>query len=83
MRLKMIGQEEQEQFAQESTPDIPMGPEEYAETAVKLKRIVVDMAKVGRGLSKWYSLTQDDARAKMFFRTVSERICHDILIFQC
>jgi hypothetical protein len=72
MRLKMIGQEEQKQFAQESTPDIPMSPEEYAETAAKLKRIVVDMGKVGRGLSKWYSLTQDDARAKMFFRTVSE-----------
>lgn len=71
MRLKMIGQEEQKQFAQESTPDIPMSPEEYAETATKLKRIVVDMGKVGRGLSKWYSLTQDDARAKMFFRTVS------------
>ncbi|PTB46245.1 hypothetical protein M441DRAFT_128525 [Trichoderma asperellum CBS 433.97] len=69
MRLKMIGQEEQKLFAQESTPDIPMGPEEYAETAAKLKRIVQDMSKVGRGLSKWYSLTQDDARAKMFFRT--------------
>jgi hypothetical protein len=71
VRLKMIGQDEQKQFAQESTPDIPMSPEEYAETAAKLKRIVVDMGKVGRGLSKWYSLTQDDARAKMFFRTVS------------
>ncbi|EHK41406.1 hypothetical protein TRIATDRAFT_84787 [Trichoderma atroviride IMI 206040] len=69
VRLKMIGQEEQKQFAQESTLDIPMSPEEYAETATKLKRIVVDMGKVGRGLSKWYSLTQDDARAKMFFRT--------------
>ncbi|RFU73556.1 hypothetical protein TARUN_8685, partial [Trichoderma arundinaceum] len=69
LRLKMIGQEEQKQFVQETMPDIPMGPEEYAETAGKLKRIVSDMSKVGRGLSKWYAITQDDARAKMFFRT--------------
>lgn len=70
-RLKLIGQEEQRQFSQEQMVDIPMGPEEYAETAQKLKRIVSDMSKVGRGLSKWYAITQDDARAKMFFRTVS------------
>ncbi|EHK15591.1 uncharacterized protein TRIVIDRAFT_196418 [Trichoderma virens Gv29-8] len=68
-RLKLIGQEEQRQFSQEQMVDIPMGPEEYAETAQKLKRIVSDMSKVGRGLSKWYAITQDDARAKMFFRT--------------
>ena len=46
-------------------------PEEYAETAQKLKQIVSDMSKVGRELTKWYAFTQDDARAKMFFKTVS------------
>lgn len=69
LRLKMIGVEEQKQFNQETMADIQMSPEEYAETAGKLKRIVSDMSKVGRGLSKWYAITQDDARARMFFRT--------------
>ncbi|KAL6796176.1 hypothetical protein GGI42DRAFT_331043 [Trichoderma sp. SZMC 28013] len=68
-RLKLIVKEEQRQFSQEQMVEIPMGPEEYAETAQKLKRIVSDMGKVGRGLSKWYAITQDDVRAKMFFRT--------------
>ncbi|KAH0531317.1 hypothetical protein TsFJ059_000165 [Trichoderma semiorbis] len=67
-RLKLIGLEEQRQFSQEQIVDIPMGPEEYAETAQRLKRIVSDMSKIGRALSKWYYITQDDARAKMFFR---------------
>lgn len=71
-RLKFIGQEEQRQFSQEQMVDIPMGPEEYAKTAHKLQQIVSDMSKVGRGLSKWYAITQDDARAKIFFRTVSQ-----------
>lgn len=48
-----------------------MGPEEYTETAAKLTQIARDIVKVSRGLVKWYSLTQDNARAKMYFRTVS------------
>ncbi|KAL5089356.1 hypothetical protein Trisim1_005643 [Trichoderma cf. simile WF8] len=66
-RLKLIGQGEQRQFSQEVMVDIPMGPDELTETAQKVQRLVSDMSKVGRGLSKWYSITQDDARAKMFF----------------
>ncbi|KAL7893484.1 hypothetical protein HDV64DRAFT_262276 [Trichoderma sp. TUCIM 5745] len=46
-----------------------MGPEEYTETAAKLTQIARDIVKVSRGLVKWYSLTQDNARAKMYFRT--------------
>lgn len=70
-RLKSIGQDEQKLFAQESMPDIPMDPQEQVDTGSKLQRIVIDMSKVGRGLSKWYTITRDDARAKMFFRAVS------------
>ncbi|KAK4060673.1 hypothetical protein Trihar35433_10081 [Trichoderma harzianum] len=66
-RLKLIGREAARQFYQEQMEDIPMGPEEHSETAQKIKRFVSDIGKVGRGLSKWYALTQDDARAKMFF----------------
>lgn len=70
-RLKSIGQEEQRAFLQQSMPDIPMNPQELHETAQRLQRMVGDMSKIGRGLSKWYSLTQDDHRARLFFRTVS------------
>lgn len=68
-RLKVIGQQELRAHAQETMPDIPMSPEEHAETSNKLKRIVVDMSKIGRGLKRWYELTQDDERARQFFRT--------------
>jgi hypothetical protein len=70
-RLKALGQEEQRQSMLENMPEISMSPQEHGETASKLQRIVVDMSKIGRGLSKWYGLTHDDKRAKLFFRTVS------------
>ncbi|KAJ4860156.1 hypothetical protein T069G_05144 [Trichoderma breve] len=66
-RLKLIGQEEQRQFNQEHMEDIPMSPEEYTEAAQKVKRLVSDISKVGRRVREWYDITQDDARAKMFF----------------
>ncbi|KJK77384.1 hypothetical protein H634G_07123 [Metarhizium anisopliae BRIP 53293] len=68
-RLRAISQEEQRQFSQESMPEMSMNPQELGETGVKLQRIAQDMNKVSRGLTKWYSITRDDARAKMFFRT--------------
>ncbi|KFA69979.1 hypothetical protein S40285_02034 [Stachybotrys chlorohalonatus IBT 40285] len=67
-RLKTIGQEEQKQVASESMPDIIMSPQEQADTANKLQRIAIDMGKVSRGLRSWYQLTEDDARARQFFR---------------
>lgn len=69
--LWKLGQEEQKRFAQESMPDIPMSPEEYAEIAAKLRQIVLDMDKVGRGLNAWYLFTESDSRAKRFYRAVS------------
>lgn len=70
-RLRAISLEEQRQFNQEAMPEIPMSSQERMDTSVKLQRIALDMNKVSRGLTKWYSITGDDARAKMFFRTVS------------
>ena len=70
-RLKEIAAQEQKQFVKEVMPDLPMGPEEQAETLQKLQRIVIDMYKITRGLNKWYAITRDDARAKAFFKTVS------------
>ncbi|KAF9765425.1 hypothetical protein IL306_002290, partial [Fusarium sp. DS 682] len=51
-RLKALGQEEQRQSVRENDPEIPMSPQEYHETAEKLKKIVIDMSKIGRGLSR-------------------------------
>lgn len=70
--LRAMGQEESRAFNQrEPYPDMPMSPGVYAETADKLRRIVVDMGKIARGLGKWYSITKDNERARMFFRMVS------------
>ncbi|KHN99640.1 uncharacterized protein MAM_02493 [Metarhizium album ARSEF 1941] len=68
-RLQIISQEELRQFSQESMPEISMTAQELGETGAKLQRIAQDVYRVGRGLTKWYSITRDDARAKMFFRT--------------
>ena len=68
-RLRAISQEEIKQFNQETMSDISMSSQEHNETGAKLQRIAADMSKVSRGLTKWFSITKDDARAKMFFRT--------------
>lgn len=70
-RLRQLSGEEVRAFKEQPTPEIAMSPQERNETAAKLQRIATDMGKVGRGLTKWYSITRDDARAKIFFRTVS------------
>ena len=73
-RLKVIGTQEQRAFASEVMADIPMSPQEHSATAAKLHRMVVDMSKIGRGLSRWYGLVGDDQRARDFFRTVGQFI---------
>lgn len=67
-RLKAIGQAAARQLAQEPMVDIPMSPRELEETGTKLQRIVVDMSKVGRSLSRWFAITADEGRASMFFK---------------
>ena len=75
-RLKSIGLEEHQAFRPQAMPDIPMTPQERQETAEKLQRFAIDMSKIGRGLAKWYYITEDDDRARCFFRTVSQHIPH-------
>ncbi|KAF5231675.1 hypothetical protein FAUST_9142 [Fusarium austroamericanum] len=67
-RLKALGKEEQRISMQEVMNDIPMSQEEHDEMAAKLTKIVVDMTKIGYGLTKWYNITRDDTCAKLFFR---------------
>lgn len=67
-RLKAIGQAAARQLAQDPMMDISMSPQELEETRSKLQRIVLDMGKVGRSLSRWFAITGDEGRASMFFK---------------
>lgn len=70
-RLKTLSAEELRLLQHEQMLEIPMSAEEKSEIASKIEKIVTDMGKIGKGLGKWYAITHDDARAKMYFRTVS------------
>ncbi|KAK6850293.1 hypothetical protein PG995_014126 [Apiospora arundinis] len=67
-RLRRIGAEEQKASANEQLQDVPMSQEQHADMTTKIQRMVFEMSKLGRALGRWYSLTHDDNRARMFFR---------------
>ncbi|KAI1456752.1 hypothetical protein F4805DRAFT_219387 [Annulohypoxylon moriforme] len=67
-RLKAIGQEEHMAAAKESYHEIPMTPEQYQDMAQKIQSMVGEMSKISKILGRWYTLTRDDNRARMFFR---------------
>ncbi|KAI1344287.1 hypothetical protein F5Y15DRAFT_107796 [Xylariaceae sp. FL0016] len=67
-RLKAIGQEQHLAAAQEPLKDIPMTPEQYHETSQKIQAMVGEMTKLSKVLGRWYSVTRDDNRARMFFK---------------
>jgi hypothetical protein len=70
-RLKALSAEEHQLLQRESMPDISMTDEEKKKMTAKIQQIVGHMTKLGRAFSKWYAITHDDARARMYFRTVS------------
>lgn len=53
----------------EQFPEIPMSNAEKAEMARKFKSVVDFFTKMNRSIGRWYSITEDDARARMYFRT--------------
>ncbi|KAH8815602.1 hypothetical protein F5884DRAFT_183886 [Xylogone sp. PMI_703] len=67
-KLKTIMQEESMK-AREPLPDIPMDAETKASMAKLLRDILSPLANVGKAVPKWYQLTHDQTRARMFFRT--------------
>ncbi|KAK8108418.1 hypothetical protein PG984_014219 [Apiospora sp. TS-2023a] len=67
-RLRQIGAEEQRASNTEQLQEVPMNPEQHADMMTKIQRMVMEMSKLGRALGRWYSLTHDDNRARMFFR---------------
>jgi len=72
-RLKMIAHQESKAFARKKMPDIPMTLEIRAETAAKLQEAVCNMDKISRAFGTWYHITHNNARARMFFKSVNDR----------
>ncbi|KAI0846222.1 hypothetical protein F5Y00DRAFT_147708 [Daldinia vernicosa] len=68
LHLKSIGQEEHMNAAREPYQEIPMNPEQYQDMAQKIQSLVSEMGKVSKILGRWYTLTRDDNRARMFFK---------------
>ncbi|KAI1372975.1 hypothetical protein F4677DRAFT_232668 [Hypoxylon crocopeplum] len=67
-RLKAIGQEEHTYALSEPYQEIPMSPEQYQDMARKIQSMVGEMTKISKILGRWYALTKDDNRARMFFK---------------
>ncbi|KAI0481019.1 hypothetical protein GGR56DRAFT_301276 [Xylariaceae sp. FL0804] len=67
-RLRAIGQEQHQAAAHEQLPEIPMTPEQHQDVAQKIQAMVGEMTKLSKVLGRWYTLTNDDNRAKLFFR---------------
>ncbi|KAI0554192.1 hypothetical protein F4679DRAFT_349304 [Xylaria curta] len=68
MRLRTIGQENYQAELKEQQPDIHMTPEQYRDTAHKIQALGVEMTKMSKLLTRWYSFTRDDNRAGLFFK---------------
>ncbi|KAI0879512.1 hypothetical protein GGS24DRAFT_573 [Hypoxylon argillaceum] len=68
IRLKAIGQEQHQAAAKEQLPDITMTPEQYRDTAQKIQAMSGEMNKISKILGRWYTLTHNDERAKLFFK---------------
>jgi len=70
-RLKTISLDQHDLAKKEQLPDIPMTPEQYQDTAQKIQALCNEMMKISKILGRWYALTRDDVRAKLFFKMVS------------
>ncbi|KAG9248100.1 hypothetical protein BJ878DRAFT_93905 [Calycina marina] len=68
-RLRQFGREETEAARTTSMPDIPMDQATKTKTHAAIFAAVVMISKARSRLLAWYSLTQDDTRAKYFFRS--------------
>ncbi|KAI1093330.1 hypothetical protein F5B19DRAFT_482886 [Rostrohypoxylon terebratum] len=66
--LKAISQEEHMSASKESYHEIQMTPEQYQDMGQKIQSMVGEMTKISKILRRWYTLTKDDNRARMFFR---------------
>ncbi|TRX91330.1 hypothetical protein FHL15_007752 [Xylaria flabelliformis] len=68
VRLRTIGQERYQAELKEQLPDIPMTPEQHRDMLHKIQALGVEMTKMSKLLTRWYSFTRDDMRAGLFFK---------------
>ena len=68
-KLKLISQEEA-QRAREPLPDIPMDPETKATMINLLRQIQQPLTNVAKAVPRWFAVTHDENRARIFFRAV-------------
>ena len=73
-RLREVAEEGHRLALQEVSKEKPlaMSPAELAETRLKLGAAVdrIGQLRAASNIAKWYHLTKDDSRARMFFKTV-------------
>lgn len=70
-RLRTISNEASRQCREETLPDVPMSPQQHMEMTRDAQHMLGEIRKVAKLLTKWYSLTHDDMRARQYFVTVS------------
>lgn len=81
-RLRALASEAQRIVMQESAVQVEkplvLSPAEFNETRAKLLKAVerIQQLRGAANIAKWYQLTKDDSRARMFFKTV----CTHVLI---
>jgi hypothetical protein len=68
-RLKVFSMEET-QRAQEYMPDIPMDSQTKEKMVELLKQIHYPLSNVAKAVPRWFAVTHDENRARMFFRAV-------------
>lgn len=69
-RLNQICYEEGRAYTDDQLPDVVMDPEQHAGMITDIQLMLLEMNSIGRALGAWYRATDDDNRARMFFRMV-------------
>jgi hypothetical protein len=70
-KLRSISEEEAKRPLD---PPIPMDAQTKNSTAGRLKSIVQSLTNVAKAIPRWYQITHDETRLRMFFQTVSSRV---------
>ena len=73
-KLRVIMQEEIKR-ARDSLPDITMDAQTKLTVTNMLLEILTPLHNMGKAFQRWYQITHDDSRARIFFRTVSNNSC--------
>ncbi|RDL40555.1 uncharacterized protein BP5553_00534 [Venustampulla echinocandica] len=67
-KLKTINQEELAKINMQPPADIPLDAEMKAKVTKMLREILQPFSNMTKAIPRWYGITHDDNRARMFFR---------------